>query len=108
MQAPVLATNPTSQTVRADSLPDIFGATSLTGGKPAPRPAPVFASIQDPAAAPAVVASPAKGAAVGGGPNSHAQNQEQYVAADGASTPEDGSSPEGIVALSSLEWYQLA
>ena len=29
-------------------------------------------------------------------PNSHAQHEERYVA-DGASTPDDGSSPEGII-----------
>lgn len=94
VQAPVPFSMPAgtaNQAVRADSL-DIFGSTSLTGGKPAAQPVPVLASTP----APAVIASPVKGAAVGNSPNSPAQQKEPYVA-DGASTPDDGNSPEGIV-----------
>ena len=93
MQAPVpfsLPAGTTDQAVRADSL-DIFGSKSLTGGKPAAQPAPVPASTPVPAA----IASPVTGAPVGSSPNGQAQHEEPYVA-DGASTPDDGSSPEGI------------
>lgn len=109
MQAPVpfsLPAGTTSQASRADSL-DIFGSKSLTGSQPAAQPAPVLVSTQSPASA--MSASPVRGAAsamsasMGTSPNSHAQHEEPYVA-DGAPTPDDGSSPEGIITCLH-QWY---
>lgn len=85
---------------RADSLPDIFGSTSLMGGKPAGQSAPGFELTSTPAfsptAAPAAVASPDKSAVLNSSPDSFAGHEEPYIPAAGSSADE-GSSPEGTV-----------
>lgn len=94
MQAPVPFDTPVG-TNRADSLPDIFGSTSMMGGKPAGQPArqpaPAFEPSPTPAAAPAAVASPDKGVVLNGSPNGYA-GSEAY-----ASSADEGSSPEGTI-----------
>lgn len=88
MKAPMPFDMPAG-TNRADSLPDIFGATSMMGGKPAGQPAPAFEPSPTPAAAPAAVASPDKGLVLNGSPNGYAGSEEVY-----GSSADEGSSPE--------------
>lgn len=83
---------------RADSLPDIFGSTSLMGGKPGGQPAPGFALTStpafSPAAAPAADASPDKGVVLNSSPNRYDGHEESYIPAASGSSADEGSSPE--------------
>ena len=111
LQAPLpfaLPAGTTSRPVLGDPLPDIFGKTSFMGGRPAAQPAAIPPPVSVPAGpisplspvsspattVPTVVASP-KGAVVNG--TSPAPSEEAYTEDDGASTADEGGSPEGTM-----------